>query len=283
VIHHNTVRDYIEFLADNYWTLVLYFWKRDADANALASDKKLYFPDPLLYVIARDHAPGLAHNEPAQVENAIAAALYRTYEHAAHQLTTWNAPRRLHAWETDKEIDFVCGPRSAVDVVEVKYQTNPDLRTAAGIGRAFPGRPVILATKDRLTFRERSRPYPRPCSSGRFGLRDRLPVPRGRGPLRRRPDLDAPPRARRRPRSTASRAAHTRGRLRARRRDPRRRQPRWLNSSPGGEELVGTDRLVDARARLDAGPRHRRQLGAGSRDGGAASCGFSGAAAARPR
>jgi len=30
---------------------------------------------------------------------------------------------RLHVWETARrEIDFVCGPRSHLDVVEVKYQ-----------------------------------------------------------------------------------------------------------------------------------------------------------------
>ncbi|MGH2944785.1 MAG: ATP-binding protein [Solirubrobacteraceae bacterium] len=154
-IHYNTVRDYVEFLAGNYWTLVVYFWKHDADANSLARDKKLYFPDPLLYVIARDQAPGLPADEPAQVENAVATALYRTYEDPADQVTTWSAPRSIHAWESGREIDFACGPRSAIEAVEVKYRRNPDLRTAAGVSRAFPGRPVVLATRDLLAFRER--------------------------------------------------------------------------------------------------------------------------------
>lgn len=154
-IHHNTVRDYIEFLADNYWTLILYFWKRDADANAVGRDKKLYFPDPLLHAIARGYAPGLAEDRPAEVENAIATALYRTYEGPADLIKSWGAPQSLHVWETDKEIDFVCGPRTDLEIVEVKYQNHPDLRTAAGIVKAFPGRPVALATKHTLEFRDK--------------------------------------------------------------------------------------------------------------------------------
>jgi hypothetical protein len=59
-------------------------------------------------------------------------------------------------WQTRRagEIDFVCGPRIAPDLVEVKYQRSPDLRRAAAIPRAFPARPVVVATADRLERRQ---------------------------------------------------------------------------------------------------------------------------------
>jgi len=50
------------------------------------------------------------------------------------------------------EIDFVAGPRNALDVVEVKYRNRIDLRSASGIAKAHPGRPVVIATRDELRF-----------------------------------------------------------------------------------------------------------------------------------
>jgi predicted AAA+ superfamily ATPase len=66
--------------------------------------------------------------------------------------------QRKHVWQTRRagEIDFVCGPRRAADAVEVKYQSNPDLRGAASIPRALPGRAAIVVTQDR---HERRRGY----------------------------------------------------------------------------------------------------------------------------
>ncbi len=61
----------------------------------------------------------------------------------------------LHVWRTRRsgEIDFVCGTHDNLAAVEVKYQSNPDRRTAAGIARAFPGRPAALVTIDSLEQR----------------------------------------------------------------------------------------------------------------------------------
>ena len=58
-------------------------------------------------------------------------------------------------WQTagGGEVDFVCGPRPDLDAVEVKYQARPDLRKAGGMTRGFPGRPVIVVTRDRLEWR----------------------------------------------------------------------------------------------------------------------------------
>ncbi len=105
--------------------------------------------------MACDLAPGLAADLPAQVENAIALALYHRYESPASRLEGFDAPADLHVWQTRRagEIDFVCGPRRTADVVEVKYQSNPDLRGASAIQRALPGRATIVATRDRLERR----------------------------------------------------------------------------------------------------------------------------------
>jgi predicted AAA+ superfamily ATPase len=154
----STVRDYVEFLASAYFLLVTYYWRSDSDSEELSKDKKLYFGDPLLHSVACDLAPGIPVDIPAQVENAIALALYHRYESPASRLEGFDAPADLHVWQTRRagEIDFVCGARRAPDVVEVKYQRNPDLRGAAAIPRAFPGRAAIVATRDRL---ERRRGY----------------------------------------------------------------------------------------------------------------------------
>lgn len=154
----SAVSDCVEFLASAYFLLVAYYWRSDSDSAELSKDKKLYFGDLLLHEVARDLAPDIALDFPALVENAVALALYHRYESPASRLEGFDAPFDLHVWQTRRagEIDFVCGPRKAPDLVEVKYQHRPDLRRVAAIPRVLPGRPVIVATKDDL---ERRRDY----------------------------------------------------------------------------------------------------------------------------
>lgn len=142
----SAVRDYVELLASAYLLLSVYFWRSDSDSAELSKDKKLYFGDPLLHTVVHDVAPGLAVDRPALVENAVALALYRHYEAAESQLEGFDAPAGLHVWQTRRagEIDFVCGPRSAPDLAEVKYRSAPDLREVAAIPRAFCQRPSII-------------------------------------------------------------------------------------------------------------------------------------------
>jgi len=91
---------------------------------------------------------------PALVENAIGFALYRRYEPPERLIESFVAPERLHAWRTARagEIDFVAGPHSKLDAVEVKYRNRIDLRSASGIAKAHPGRPVAIVTRDELRF-----------------------------------------------------------------------------------------------------------------------------------
>ena len=82
-------------------------------------------------------------------------ALLRRYEPADRLIETFILPERLHIWQTARggEIDFVCGPRSELDLVEVKYREQPGLAAAAV--RSHPGRPAVLATKNTLLLGER--------------------------------------------------------------------------------------------------------------------------------
>jgi len=155
--HGSTVRDYFEFMAAAYFLLVIYFWRRDAGSASISKDKKIYFADPLLHTVAHDLAPGLAVDMPALVENLVALALFRRCEPRARQAETFAMPDELHVWETagGGEIDFVCGQRAAPVAVEVRYQRSPDMRKASAIGRALPGSPVLLVTRDLLQVSER--------------------------------------------------------------------------------------------------------------------------------
>jgi predicted AAA+ superfamily ATPase len=150
-----TVRDYIEFLANGYFVMVVYFWKNDSDSNALARDKKLYFGDLLLHEIAHDEcSPGREVDVPALVENAVALALYRNYEPMRRQVIGFLDPDDLHVWSTSTgtEVDFVCGPRATVHPVEVKWVSRLDRRELSRLKRSFPHRPIVIATRSELEF-----------------------------------------------------------------------------------------------------------------------------------
>ena len=154
---HQTLRDYIELLAGGYFLFVTYFWRSDSQTNGLSREKKVYLADPLLHTIALDNAPGLALDTPALVENAVGMALLRRYEPPERLLETFVSPECLHIWQTVRggEIDFVAGPRRALDAVEVKYRESPGLTAAAAAARAHPARPVVMATKSTLHHAER--------------------------------------------------------------------------------------------------------------------------------
>jgi predicted AAA+ superfamily ATPase len=154
---HQTVRDYVELLAAGYFLFLGYFWRSGAQSNEQSRDKKVFFADPLLHTIALDHAPGLTWNEPALVENAVGLALLRRYESPERLIETFVLPERLHIWQTARggEIDFVCGRRGELDVVEVKYSANPSLSAVAAATRAHPDRPTVMATKNVYRREER--------------------------------------------------------------------------------------------------------------------------------
>jgi len=148
-----TVQSYVELLAVNYFALTLYFWRSDSGSADLAKDKKIYFGDPLLHTITARRT-GLARDRHADVENALALALYRRYEPSERSAESFVAPERLHVWGTRNggEIDFVCGPRAAIEAVEVADWARVNRQKATAPMRALPGRPAIVATREDLEF-----------------------------------------------------------------------------------------------------------------------------------
>lgn len=146
-----TLQSYVEFLAINYWALVLYFWKPDSGSGALSRDKKVYFGDPLLHTVTANGV-GLPRDPHAEIENAVALALYRRYEPAERGAENTIAPERLHVWGTRRggEIDFVCGPREAIEAVEVADWERLNRQKATAPARALPGRPSLVATREEL-------------------------------------------------------------------------------------------------------------------------------------
>ncbi len=153
---HHTLRDYIELLADGYFLAIVYFWRAGSPTNSLSNDKKVFFADPLLHTIALEHVPGRNVDLPALIENLIGIALYRRYEPPSRLIETFASPERLHIWQTAKggEVDFVAGSRGELDAIEVKYRNDIDLRSAAAVARAHPGRPALLASRHELRFHE---------------------------------------------------------------------------------------------------------------------------------
>jgi predicted AAA+ superfamily ATPase len=158
-----TVQSYVELLAIDYFALILYFWKQDSGTGFIAKDKKIYFGDPLLHTITAART-GLPTDTHALVENAIALALYRHYEPSERSAENFLAPERLHVWGTRRggEIDFVCGPREAIDAVEVADWAKVNRQKATAPMRALPGRPAIVATRNELRFTNTANLVPAP-------------------------------------------------------------------------------------------------------------------------
>jgi predicted AAA+ superfamily ATPase len=117
-------------------------------SDDLAKDKKIYFGDPLLHTIVCVRT-ALEQDVHAAVENALALALYRRYEPSERSAEAFPGPERLHVWGTRRggEIDFVCGPRSAIEALEVSDWNTVSRQKATAPMRALPGRPAIVATR----------------------------------------------------------------------------------------------------------------------------------------
>jgi len=148
-----TLQAYMELLAINYFAIILYFWKQGSGSGDVAKHKKIYFGDPLLHTLTADRV-GLQRDPHADVENAVALALYRRYEPGERSAESFVAPERLHVWGTRKggEIDFVCGPRDRIEAVEVADWHRLSRQKATAPMRALPGRPSLVATRSELEF-----------------------------------------------------------------------------------------------------------------------------------
>jgi uncharacterized protein len=103
-----TSREYVEFLAESFSLMTVFFWDLSGGSFQPGKQRKVYFMDPLLAEIAPMLMPG-SRRPPHDglVENAVAVSLYRS---AAHSLTQAGpVPGSIGYWRSssDRELDFV--------------------------------------------------------------------------------------------------------------------------------------------------------------------------------
>ena len=144
----------VELLAVNYFALVLYFWKQDSGSGDLARDKKVYFGDPLLASVVAERV-GLARDPHAEVENALALALYRRYEpteRSAENFAGAGAAARLGDADGAARSTSSAGRGSGSRRSRSPTGRAVDRRKATAPARALPGRPALVASRDELEF-----------------------------------------------------------------------------------------------------------------------------------
>jgi hypothetical protein len=120
-----TLQSYVEFLAVNCFALIVYFWKPDSGNGDLPKGKKIYLGDPLLHTITADRT-GLIRDVHADVENAVALALYRRYEPAERSPENTTAPERLHVWAPGAAARSISSAAPAIRSLPSTSQTGTD-------------------------------------------------------------------------------------------------------------------------------------------------------------
>lgn len=105
---HHTARQYVEFLAEAFSLLTVFFWDLSGGALQPSKQRKVYYIDPLLGEIAPLLMPGARRPpEGGTVENAVAVGLFRSAAHALIQADP--VPGAIGYWRStnNRELDFV--------------------------------------------------------------------------------------------------------------------------------------------------------------------------------
>lgn len=143
-----TARQYVEYLAESFTLLTVYYWDLGGRGLQPGKQRKVYFVDPLLGAVPARLMPGARTPPPdGIVENLVAVGLFRA---AAHPLIQAGpVPGSIAYWRStrQREIDFVV-PTARGDgrlPVEVKGDSNSGLAHARlAIRRAF-GKGIVVS------------------------------------------------------------------------------------------------------------------------------------------
>ena len=158
---YNTVREYIELLADSFLVSILYFLDRNKKVANPNKGKKFYFIDPLVLNLAR-HEVSLRTGQEFSlaVEGAVAAHLVRNFENRLFE--GFGSMEKVFYWRSakGKEVDFVVLHGESLLPVEVKYQGIINRSDYTTMKRSF-GR-GILVTKNTFFLDERIIGIPAP-------------------------------------------------------------------------------------------------------------------------
>lgn len=143
-----TARQYVEYLAESFALLAMYFWDLGGKTLQPGKQRKVYFIDPLLGFIPSRVVPGTrTPSEDGVVENLVGTGLFRS---AAYTMIQAGAvPGSIAYWRShrNREIDFVVpAVREGRRIpVEVKGDAETGLGHArAAIRRVF-GRGVVVS------------------------------------------------------------------------------------------------------------------------------------------
>lgn len=155
VATHRTAKEYVERLAESFLLLMVYHWSLGGDGLQPRRQRKVYFMDPLLSLIAPAFNEGVRGAPPdAMVENLIAVGLFRS---AAQTLVQADAvPGSIAYWRSsnDRELDFVVPSGDTTTharfPIEVKGDADTQIYAASRAIRAgFGAGLVVTRTKYR--------------------------------------------------------------------------------------------------------------------------------------
>ena len=149
VASHTTAKEYVEELAEAFLLLMVYHWSLSGGGLEPRRQRKVYFMDPLLSLIAPALNDGVRH-APADgmVENLVAIGLFRS---AAQTLVQADAvPGTIAYWRSanDRELDFVVPAQRtsghARFPVEVKGDAQAQISAAVRSIRAAFGQGIVV-------------------------------------------------------------------------------------------------------------------------------------------
>jgi predicted AAA+ superfamily ATPase len=146
----DTARDYVHLLSESFLLLTIYYWGLGGHGFEPQRQRKVYFMDPLIGVIAPQLLPGARPAESdALRENLVGVGLYRSAAKALVQAAP--IPGCIGYWKgkSGREIDFVVPPEPGADsqgplAIEVKGDSRSNISDARrAIRRSFPAGMVL--------------------------------------------------------------------------------------------------------------------------------------------
>ncbi|HXC25892.1 MAG TPA: ATP-binding protein [Gemmatimonadaceae bacterium] len=155
VASQSTAKEYMEYLAESFALLGVYYWDLAGGGLSPRRQRKVYFMDPLFGLIAPALIPG-ARRPPDDgvAENLVATALFRS---AARALVQADAvPGAVAYWRSsnDRELDFVVprtrGKRGHHGRIPIEVKGDAEARISQArlaIQRAFGEGVVVSRTK----------------------------------------------------------------------------------------------------------------------------------------
>lgn len=131
----HTAKEYVEFLAEIFTLLTVYYWDIGRASLEPSKQRKLYWLDPLMSAMPRALIPGtLTPGNDGMVEGAVAAGLFRAASQSLIQSTA--VPGAIGYWRStnDREIDFMIPRVTGLEKPRLPVEVKGD--NSAGLSQA---------------------------------------------------------------------------------------------------------------------------------------------------